>query len=91
MEEAGDGGELVGALDTVGDFGVDVSRERDVYDGGGGAGEELVDEGAVGWGGEDGDGEVSREEEAGEVEEWDGVAFGHEREQNNMTIIVRGV
>lgn len=59
-------------------------RERDFYDGGGGAGDGLVDERTVGRGGEDGDGEAASEEEAGEVEEWDCVAFRQEREQNNM-------
>lgn len=48
----------------------------------------MVNEGAVGGGGEDGDAEAAREEEAGEVEEWDGVAFGHEGEQNHVALIL---
>lgn len=49
-------------------------------------GEELGNEGTVGSGGEDGEAEVGKTaaEEADEVKKRNGVAFGHEWEENNM-------
>ena len=45
---------------------------------------EVSDEWTVGCCGEDGDGVATAEKEMGEVEDWNGVAFGHEGKENHM-------
>ena len=80
VEEAGPGRELVHALRACRRGG-----ERQLDDGrAGGAG---ADEGRVARGGEEGDGrrEPAEEEHTSQVEEWDGVALGHEREHGHVT------
>lgn len=79
------GGEFIGALNAGGDLG-DVSREREVDDGGGGVLEGFRYKWAVGGGGDNGDGCVGAEEEAGQVEEGDGVTFGHEWKKQNVGV-----
>ena len=64
--------------------------KREVDDGDGigvGVQEELGDEGTVGGGGEDGDGEVGEAaaEEVDEVKKRNGVAFCHEWKEDSMT------
>lgn len=79
-DEEVEGRELVRALDSarkswcMGEGEVEDGEVGSLWEG-------LGDEGAVGRGGEDGDGGVAAAEEVGEVEERDGVAFGHEREE----------
>lgn len=82
--EEGHGWELIGALGSGGDVRGDVVREGEGDDGGGGVIEGLGYERVVGGGGEDGDGDAAAEEEVGEVEKRDSVAFGHEWEENNV-------
>lgn len=60
----------------------DILWERKLNDGGLCVRERVIDEGPVRWGGENGDGSVAMEEESGKVENWDGVAFGHEWKEN---------
>lgn len=66
--------------------------KREVDDGDGigvGVQEKLGDEGTVGGGGEEGDGEVGEAaaEEVDEVKKRKGVAFGHEWKEENMDIL----
>ena len=82
--EQGHRGQFVGTLDASGDVVSHVLREGKVDDGGGSVSKGVSDEWTVGCGGEDGDGVATAEEEMGQVEDWDGVAFGHERKENHM-------
>lgn len=83
-EEEGDGREVVGALDSCREVG-DVVGERELDYVGFEVGEGAAEKGGVERGGEEGEGgEAAAVEEAGKVEEWDGVAFGEEWEDCNM-------
>lgn len=82
-EEEGHGRKRVGAFYTRREVCVRL-RERKLEDCGFGVVERGADEGRVCRCGEDGDGDVSIDEEVGKVDESDGVAFGHERKEHNM-------
>ncbi|GFY95990.1 UDP-Glycosyltransferase superfamily protein [Actinidia rufa] len=60
------------------------SGKRKFYDGGVGVCERVGDKRPVCRGCEDGDGSAAAEEEASEVENWDGVTFGHEWKEHYM-------
>jgi len=85
--EDGEGGqrrESLGALDARWDA-RDVGREGHLDDGRGHTGQPLPDEASVAGGDKEGDGgEAVAVEVVGEVDEWDGVALGEEREDGNV-------
>jgi hypothetical protein len=81
--EQGHRGQFFGALDARGDVVSHVLMEGKVDDGGGSMSKGVIDEWTVGCGGEDCDGVATAEEEMGQVEDWDGVAFGHEWKENH--------
>ena len=67
--------------------------KTEVDEGDGGVGEELGNEGTVSGGGEDGEreGRETTTEETEEVKKRNGVAFCHEREDNNMRMQRLGI
>lgn len=87
--EQGNCGQFIGALNAGRDM-WHVLREGEGDNGDGTVSEEVSDKGTVGWGGEDGDGETPLEKEASKVEDWDGMAFGHEGKENHMARFCTG-
>lgn len=86
-------GKFIGTF-NAGGYSVDAFREREIHNGDSYSTSSSVfhdqvrkvieDERPVCWGGEDRDGQAAMDKEASQVEEWDGVAFGHEGEQDSM-------
>lgn len=61
-----------------------VLRKRDFDDTDVGAGKGIGEERTISRSGEDGDGDIAAEKKTSKIKDRNCVAFGHEREHNNM-------